>query len=99
MNTPPRNLPRFLPTLTEVVDPADLFAEKSTAVPTLEAPILAVSQSRGEVEDALTPRVHALVNSLVAEKIHALSANLRAELAVMVKQAVHEAQISKQMSH
>jgi len=104
MNTPPRNLPRFLPTLTEVVHPADLAAEKHSIASMLEAPLPATQQMEGALDHALTtevnaPEVNALVSSLVAEQMQVLRFNLRQELEVMVKHAVQEAMNSKPIPH
>ncbi len=95
MNMPSRHLPRFLPTLTEVVHPTDLAAERLTPVPTLESLVFATRQAGGAPDNALTPEVIAMVHSVVAKQIQVLHANLRLELEVMVKHAVQEAMDSK----
>lgn len=100
MSTPPRNPPRFLPTLTEVVHPTDLVAALSTPVPVLEAPGQAVVQTTDAVSaNPLTPETSALVSAIVAAQIQTLRATLRLELEIMVKQAVQEAMDSRPASY
>ena len=55
MNTPPRHLPRFLPTLTEVVRPSELSVESKAPKPDAEA---------------LTQTLLAQVNGLVQTRVH-----------------------------
>lgn len=99
MNMPPRHLPRFLPTLTEVVHPADLAAQRLAPVGTLESPVFAMQQTGRAPDNTLTPEVIAMVNSVVAEHMQVLHANLRLELEVMAKHAVQEAMDSKPASY
>lgn len=100
MSTPPRNLPRFLPTLTEVVHPSDLAAAQSAATPEFEALSQTVLQRvEGALESRLLSETSALVSSTVAAQMQVLRANLRQELEVMVKQAVVDAMNSKPPVH
>lgn len=100
MSTPPRNLPRVLPTLTEVVLPSELVAAQTADTPELEALSHTVLQRvEGVLEDRLFLETSALVSSTVAAQMHVLRANLRQELEVMVKQAVVEALRSKPVAH
>ncbi len=99
MNTPPRLLPRFIPTLTEVVHPADLTVEKMTSTPPLESPVVAVQQIGPALDSAVMPELVELVTFLLAEQLPVLRANLQQELEVMVKLAVKEALNSKSSSH
>jgi hypothetical protein len=100
MTMPPRNLPRFLPTLTEVVRPSELAAAQAAATPEFEALSHTVLQSvEGVLENRLLLETSALVSSTVAAQMQVLRANLRQELEVIVKQAVVEAMRSKPVAH
>lgn len=101
MTAPPRNLPRFLPTLTEVVHPADLVSVLSAPAPTLEAinSLAVAKQTEAALDISPAPETSTLINAVVAAQMQVLSDSLRQELEIMVKQAVQEAMKSKSASH
>ncbi len=89
MSTPPRNLPRFVPTLTEVVDPATLhmFAVKSK--PDVEALIERVKQQIQPIfERRLQEEADRLVRLMLAKQLTDISNRLRDEMEMFVRQAV-----------
>lgn len=100
MNTSPRNLPRFLPTLTEVVQPSDLIAAKCTVTPTPDVPSQ-VSAQRTLLgpESKISHETSALVSAIVEKEMQTFRANLQRDLETMVKHAVHEALNLKPPSH
>lgn len=91
-NNPPRNLPRFLPTLTEVVNPRASIKTPTEAKPDMEE---TVSLVMGRVDRVLERRIreeaNLLMRSQVAEHLEQISARLRSELELLVRQAVSEA--------
>ena len=95
MNTPPRNLPRFLPTLTEVVHLPPLPRTAVLATPDLEETVGFVMQ---RVNMMLERRLHdeteSLLRTVVTEQIQTLSVRLRQEMEDVVRQAVAEAMTS-----
>lgn len=97
MNPPPVNLPRhpprFLPTLTEVVDPEDLAAALSAPLPMPHTPRLpAVAPPEDSSFDTqLSATIRALVSVEVAQQMQALRANLVHELDVQIEKAVQRA--------
>lgn len=96
MNTAPRNLPRFLPTLSEVVHPSALTVAQRSVVS--ESEILSqtvLQQVELTLESRLFAETKAMVNSVVAEQMQILRANLRQELEVLVQRAVVDALNSK----
>lgn len=100
MSTPPRNLPRFLPTLTEVVHPSELVAAQTAATPEFEALRQSVLHSvEGVLENRLLLATSTLVSSTVAAQMQVLRANLRQELEEIVKHAVAEAMRAKSAVH
>lgn len=99
MSSVPRNLPRFLPTLTEVVHPADLHTTALTASPASVEQIAAPQRYGSVNESHLSSETRALVSSIVAFQMQELHAILQQELEVMVKQAVANALNSKSTPH
>jgi len=92
MSTTPRNLPRFLPTLTEVVHPSGLLKASVTATPDLEEIVLSVMQQVERVlERRLSEEADAMMRTLVTEQLETLRSGLRQELEIVVRQAVSEA--------
>lgn len=78
MAASPRNLPRFLPTLTEVVDPASV-------------PVTAVAASPGLSDHALIERVVQRLAPLLERQLHErLGALVDARLAQIAVQLQHE---------
>jgi sensor domain CHASE-containing protein len=100
MSTTPRNLPRFLPTLTEVVHLSDLTGTAVAATPDLEETVWFVMQRVDLViERRLREESDAMLRAVVTEKLQTLSARLRTELETVVRQAVSEAMTSQLNQH
>lgn len=100
MRTTPRNLPRFLPTLTEVVNPPGLARASVPATPDLEEIVLTVMQQVDLViERRLREEAEAMVRTLLTEQLHTLRLHLRQELELVVRQTVAEAMTSREDSH
>jgi hypothetical protein len=92
MNTPPRNLPRFLPTLTEVVQPPALVRDDVAASPDADEAVRLVMQRVEKVlEQRLREETEALVRIVVNEQIQTMSARLRLELESVVRKALLDA--------
>ena len=92
MSTPPRNLPRFLPTLTEVVQPSGLAGTSASAAPDMEEIVQSVMQRVAlTTERRLREETEAMVRALVNEQVQALSERRRQELESVVRQAVADA--------
>lgn len=100
MSTPPRNLPRFLPTLTEVVHPDELVRMAVPVLPGLEETVLSVMQRMEPViERRLREEADAMLRNMLAEQLQRLSASLRQELEILVRQAVSEVMTSQSSQH
>ena len=92
MNTTPKNWPRFLPTLTEIVRPSTLMPSPVAATPDLEEAVWFVMQRVDLViERRLREEVDAMLRSVMTEQLESLSTSLRQELEHVVRQAVSEA--------
>jgi hypothetical protein len=91
MNTHPRQLPRFLPTLTEVVRPSELTVEKTSSPPDSEALVQAVM---ARLDALIKTRVHqeleSLVRSVIDERSATLGSDLKVELYAEVRELVSE---------
>jgi hypothetical protein len=100
MSTTPRNLPRFLPTLTEVVHPDELVRMAVPAMSGLEETVLSVMQRVDLViERRLREETDAILRNVVTEQLQSLSTRLRQELEIVVRQAVSEAITSQSNQH
>ena len=84
MNAPPRNPPRFLPTLTEVVDPASLGLSAVSLQPELDELVRSVMRS---VEAELEQRVR----DAVQEHVQTVHATVREAMEPLVRQLVSQA--------
>lgn len=94
MSSPPRNLPRFLPTLTEVVHPSSLVKSTPPETPDLEAIVQSVMHRVDLVlERRLSEEVDALVRTHMEDQMKAVHLRLLNELASVVQQAVTDALI------
>jgi len=92
MNSPPKNLPRFIPTLTEVVDPASLTGLARPSRPDVEALITLVQQQIQPIfERRLQEEFDRLVRATVARQWADISARLKDEMDMFVRQAVMDA--------
>ena len=100
MNTIPRNLPRFVPTLTEIVEPSSLVRTPPATSPDFEEIIQSVMQRVDRVLDRrLRDDADAMLRNMVTEQLHTLHLSLRAELALVVQQAVAEAMALREDEH
>lgn len=96
MSTAPRNLPRFLPTLTEVVDPRGVAPTAVRATPDLEETVWFVMQRVDLVlEQRLREEADAMLRTMVTAQLQTLAARLRQELETVVRQAVSEGMASR----
>ena len=90
MATPPRNLPRFLPTLTEVIDPASVPADAAAASPGLSDQALierVVQRLLPLLERQLYDRLGALVDVQLAQ----IAVQLQHELEQAMRRSAQEA--------
>ena len=86
MNTPSRQLPRFIPTLTEVVDPASLNSTARQTKPDVEALIGRVQRQVQPIfERRLQEEFERLVRTLVARQWDDVSGKLQAEMDMFVR--------------
>lgn len=99
-----RVAPRFVPTLTEVVQaPAKLVAAASPVALSVQrapsAPILPAAADSGalvewihaEVSESLQRNLHDLIATALVEQIDAVAARLQSDIEPMVRRAVQEA--------
>lgn len=91
MGTTPRHLPRFIPTLTEVVQPPGSARSSEQDAPDLEE----ISRSimlRVEplIEHRLREEADAMIRSAVMAQMQTLHLRLREELEIVVRQALTE---------
>lgn len=107
MNEPGRIPPRFVPVLTEVIDPAAAAVAAPVSVPvSVPAPLAVgspiptapdalrdqlVQRVMQRVDGALARELHEAVASMVLQHTHALVPRLREEIELVVRQAVAEA--------
>ncbi len=92
MNNVPRPPPRFVPTLTEVVDPASLSRLAPSPQPDVQAVInLVQSQVQPIFERRLQEELDRLIRTMVAKQWSDLSVRLQDELDMFVRQAVVDA--------
>lgn len=92
MTSPARPLPRFIPTLTEVVDPASLNSTVRQTKPEVEALIDQVQRQVQPIfERRLQEEFERLVRSLVARQWDDVRTRLQAEMDMFVRQAVLDA--------
>lgn len=91
MSTPPHPLPRFIPTLTEVVRPPGAVVAPSPAAPTEEA-ILACVMHRMEalMAERFAQEWGFLGDSALSVHLKALQDQLRQELQAAARQMVSE---------
>ena len=92
MNSLPKNLPRFIPTLTEVVDPAVLTGMAAASKPDVEALITLVQQQLQPIfERRLREEFDRLVRATAARQWTDISARLQVEMDKIMRQAVIDA--------
>lgn len=92
MSTPSRPLPRFLPTLTEIVKPSALSAEAAPAQPDYE---LLKQTLMLQVEALVKARVQQelskLIHAVVVDRSDALIDRLKADLQPEIKKLIDDA--------
>lgn len=92
MTAPPGILPRFVPTLTEVVETPGLSTMAAPLAPDSEAIVRSVMQQmQRQIDRRLTQEIDALARKLVAQQLPSLRLSLSQELAANVRQTVLEA--------
>lgn len=88
MSATPRNLPRFLPTLTEVVHaPAGMPMQQASSH-TTEQIIQRVMQ---RLDVSLESRVRQTIDTIVLEQLETLETRLREEIQQVLREVVTEA--------
>lgn len=92
MSQTPRPPPRFVPTLTEVVNPASLSRSSSTPETDVQTVIeLVQRQTQPIFERRLQEELDRLVRTMVAKQWADLSSRLQDEMDMFVRQAVADA--------
>ena len=90
--TPARNLPRFLPTLTEVVRvPAGLVHPIGANLDSEQI----VQRILQRLDNSLKASVQAAIQDMVREQVQVLEPLLMQEIELAVRQAVHESLSNK----
>ncbi len=84
---PPRNPPRFLPTLTEVVQVPISGVHSNGALPDPEQIVQRILQ---RLDGQLKTSVQAAIQDMVREQLQVLEPLLMQEVELAVRQAVHE---------
>jgi len=90
MSTPPRNLPRFLPTLTQVVQQPDAELVSETQSPPLDTEQM-IHRVLQRVDLALEPMLREAIGPMVVDQITAMATRMRPEVEAVVRQAVADA--------
>jgi len=90
MSTPPRNLPRFLPTLTQVVQQPDAEPVQETQSPPLDTEQM-IHRVLQRVDLALEPMLREAIGPMVVDQITAMATRMRPEVEAVVRQAVADA--------
>ena len=93
MSTTPQKPPRFLPTLTEVVQPPGLARTSAALTPDFEEVVQSVLQ--GLNLTCLREETDDLVRTLVTEQLQTLRLRLCQELEMVVRKTVLEAMRSR----
>jgi len=91
MVTPARSVPRFLPTLTEVVLPAAGAAPPRVSGPPLIDPEAIVQRVRTDVDLVLQTHLEATVANAMLDQVAVIVARIREEIEPLVRRAVAEA--------
>lgn len=89
-DTQPRTPPRFVPTLTEVIEPAPVGEDRSVAVPALSEEQL-VQRVMQRVSQGLEQRLREAVAQVVLEQTRGLAPRVAAEVELAVRALVAEA--------
>lgn len=92
MNTPTRQLPRFIPTLTEVVDPNSLNSTARQTKPDVEALTERVQQQILPIfERRLQEEFDRVVRAQLARQWSDISTKMQAEMDMLIRQAIIDA--------
>ena len=90
-----RSVPRFLPTLTEVVHPAAGAAPLPVTPPPVIEPDALLERVRTNVDLVLQTHLEATVANAMLDQVAVIVARIREEIEPMVRQAVAEAVASE----
>ncbi len=94
------NPPRFLPTLTEVVDPASLSSTARAKLPLEESLPRPMSELLTLVIDRhLGLGSEALIRALVTQDMQSLKADLQRDLETLISQRIHQLKPSDSDQH
>jgi len=85
-----RSVPRFLPTLTEVVQPSHSAPVVGATVPVID-PQLIARRVRLEVDQALQSHLEAIVANAMRDQVAMIVTRIREQIEPMVRQAVADA--------
>ena len=100
MNLPPRNLPRFLPTLTEVVDPSTVAHLDPPAATDVEEAVGFVMQRVDIlIERRMQAQADVMLRAMIAEQLQSFVSDLRLELDEVVRQSVVDAITTQAVRH
>ncbi len=92
MNPTSRNLPRYVPTLTEIVDPSSLLRTPTPSSPEMAEIAQSVMQRVDQVLDRrLREETDAILRDWMTGQLGTLRMQFREELALVVRDAVAEA--------
>ena len=91
---PPKNRPRYLPTLTHVVTQAELEVVEPTAQVVEVTTTAAIDELRvQEIVQSLMPTISArlreISQTMLDERLHHLEANMQVEVESMVRRAMN----------
>jgi hypothetical protein len=86
-----RSVPRFLPTLTEVVHPAHPTVVVDELPPPVIDPQAIVERVRADVDLVLQTHLEATVSNAMLDQVAVIVARIREEIEPMVRQAVADA--------
>lgn len=89
MNTPTRQPPRFVPTLTEVVEPSPFRSESSGQGDALEALVAEIVEKlQPVVTRKMQDEFEQWLRATLAQHLREITARMQGELESMVRQAV-----------
>ncbi|MFZ4479707.1 MAG: hypothetical protein ACOYNZ_07425 [Rhodoferax sp.] len=92
MNSPHQDTPRFVPTLTEIVQADDLVRHSTLAEPLPEDRVRsALQQLDRAIEQRVREELDVLVRTVLAEQLAALQRRLHEEFQSLVRQTVTQA--------
>ena len=91
MGAATRSVPRFLPTLTEVVHAPVLAVVVEEPAPPVIDPQAILERVRCDLDRALQTHLEASVTQAMLEQVAVIAARIREEIEPMVRQAVADA--------